>query len=445
MKKYLFLFFILCSFVAVNAQRNIIDKVVAVVGDQSIYKSDIEINILQGKNQGVISDIENYKISVLENLLVRKLLLAQAKVDSIAVTDAEVERAVSGQIDNMISQIGSKERLEAYLGKKVDNIMSEWTPIIRERLITENMQQHIVKKIRITPSDIKMFYRRLSKDSLPQIPDKFELQQIVLKPKITDQEKERVREKLRQFRKDILSGEKTFSSLAVLYSDDLVSSAKGGELGYMKKNEFVSEFADAAFNLKPGKISKIVETEFGFHIIQLIDKKGERINCRHILLRPKVSYEAREETLHALDTIRNHILEGKISFEEAAFYYSSDKDTRNNGGLIVNQEASSRIARSEIKGEMARVVNNMNLGEISKPFTTMDMDREEFKIVKLKDFFKTHIANLDQDWMYFENMYRMKRQNEVLSKWIKEKRVSTYVHIDKDYMDDKFINEGWIK
>lgn len=374
----------------------------------------------------------------------QKLLLAQAKLDSISVTEDEVENEVNSRIQYLTSNIGSRERLEAYFGKNIEEIKSDMRAPIREKLITEMMQQKIVEKIRSTPSEVKTFYKKLPKDSLPDIPDKYEIQQIVIKPTVSEAEKERIREKLRGFRDQILSGEKTFNTLAVLYSED-GSAVRGGELGYSTKSMWDPAFAEAAFSLKPGKISKIVESEFGFHIIQLIDRQGERINVRHIILQPKISDSEREAAIHRLDSIRQYILDQEMTFEDAAYYFSTDKQTRNNGGLMSGKNGDSRIEKAEIEGDMAKQVNRMKVGEISEPFVSKSEAREEYKIIKVKAFYPQHKANLEDDWQIFEMLLKNEKQMDKLEKWIKEKQANTYIHIDDSYKNSKFRYDGWIK
>lgn len=445
MRRFFLLVVLLFPFVYASAQKNVVDKIIAVVGEEIILKSDIENAYLQQQGQGLISSSSDYKAELLEQQLVQKLLVAQAKIDSVTVTEDEVEAEVANRVEYLISNIGSRERLEAYFSKSLDDIKDEMRSPIREKLITDRMQQKIVEKIRITPSEIRTYFKRIPKDSLPDMPDKYELQQIVLKPNVSEAEKERIRERLRSFREQILNGEKTFNTLAVLYSED-GSAARGGELGYQSKTDWVPEFAEAAFSLKPGKISKIVETEYGFHIIQLIDRQGEKINVRHILLQPKVSEEEKEEAMHRLDTIKQYIADNKMTFEEAALYFSTDKKTKNNGGLIADRmTADSKIARSEIKGEMAREVNRLKVGGISEPFADRSEGRDEFKIVKVKAFYPQHKANLDDDWMNFELMLKNEKQMDKLEKWIEEKQANTYIHIDDSYKNAKFRYNGWFK
>lgn len=428
----------------ISAQNNVVDKIVAIVGEEIILKSDIENEFLSEQGQGMISSSGDYKADILEKQLIQKLLVAQAKIDSIVVTEDEVENEVNNRIQYFVSVLGSNERVESYFNKPINDIKNDLRAPTREKLIAETMQQHIVDKIRSTPSEIKAYYKKLAKDSLPDIPDKYEIQQIVLKPTISEAEKERLRDQLRTYRDQILNGEKTFNTLAVLYSED-GSASRGGELGYMSKTEMVPEFAEAAFNLKPGKISKIVETEFGFHIIQLIDRQGEKINVRHIILQPKVNDEEREEALHRLDTIRMYITDKKMTFEEAAHYFSTDKKTRNNGGLVAAADGDSRIEKAQISGETAKQVNRMKVGEISEPFIERTSQGEEIKIVKIKAFYPQHKANLEDDWMIFEMMLKRDKQMDKLEKWIREKQANTYIHLDDAYKDSKFRYDGWVK
>lgn len=447
MKKYLLLLILCVQAGFLTAQKNVVDKIVAIVGEEIILKSDIENAYLQEQGQGLVSSSSDYKTELLEKQLIQKLLLAQAQIDSISVTEEQVESAVANRIEYFISNIGSQERLEAYFGKSLEEIKDDMRGPLRELLITEQMQQKIVEKIRITPSEVRNYFKRLPKDSLPEMPDRYELQQIVLRPRISDAEKERIRERLREYREQILKGEKTFNTLAVLYSEDPGSATRGGELGYIPRNQLDPAFAEAAFNLKPGKISKIVESEFGFHIIQLIDRQGEKINVRHILLQPKIAEEEKEEALHRLDTIRQYINEDKMTFEEAAMYFSSDKQTRNNGGLVADpQTGESRIARANIPGEMAKEINNLKVGEVSMPFVThSERGLEEYKIVKIKEFYPRHRANLEDDWQNFELMLTNEKQMDKLEKWVKEKQANTYIHIDEEYRKGKFRYDGWIK
>ena len=444
--RYLSLLVLLFLASYASAQKNVIDKIIAVVGEEIVLKSDIENQFLHEQSQGLVNSSTDSRTRILENLLVQKLLVAQAKIDSIEVTDTEVENALNSQLEQYVQHIGSRERLETYFGKSYEDIKNEMRNPLREQIITQRMQSKIVENVRVTPSEVRYFYRKFNKDSLPEVPDKYEIQQIVIKPRISDTEKERIRNRLRDFREEILAGKQTFNTLAVLYSEDPGSAAKGGELGYQTKSALAPAFAEAAFSLKPGRVSKIVETEFGFHILQYIDRQGDKVNVRHILLRPRISDEERQEAIQHLDTVLTYIHDGKATFEEAAAYFSMDKKTRNNGGLIFNEEdADSNLPRETIEGEMARQVNKLKVGEISSPFLDQTRTGEEYKVIKIKAYYPSHTANLDDDWISFENGLKSKKQQEVLDKWIKEKQANTYIHIDEDYKNSKFHYDGWFK
>jgi len=447
MKYIIVLVFTLLTGYAPAQHRNVIDKIVAVVGEEIVLKSDIENELLHLRQQSQSSFIENpdTKAQLLERLLINKLLLAQAKIDSIFATDEQVEKQLNSQIEYYIRQSGSQEKLEAYFGKSIEEIKNEMRVPMRDNIITSQMQQKIVEAARVTPSEVRHFYKQTDKDSLPEVGDKYELQQIVVRPKISNEEKERVRNRLRGFRDDILAGKQSFQTLAVLYSEDNVSATRGGELGYMSKNDLVPEFAEAAFSLKPGKLSKIVETEYGFHLIQYIDRQGDRMNVRHILLRPKIEEKARKEALSHMDTIIDLLKKDEIPFEYVAQRTSDDTKTRLNGGLIINQEADSKLLRESIRGEMARQVAKLKVGEISAPFLDQDGPIEEYKIIRLKAFHPSHKANLEDDWNTFEQALLRKKQQELFEKWIREKQESTYIHIDEDYQTGKFTYKGWIK
>ena len=446
MKKYVLAVFLFVFGGVAFSQNNAIDKIVAIIGEEIILKSDIENEYMQEQGQGLLSSASSdYRAEILERLLIQKLLLAQAKIDSVSVTEDEVEADVEQRVQYLVSNIGSLEKLQTYFGKNIEDIKSDMRAPFRERLITTRMQQKIVEKIRTTPSEVRAFYRKLPKDSLLDVPDKYEIQQIVIQPTVSEAEKERIRERLRGFREQILSGEKTFTTLAVQYSED-GSAIRGGELGYNTKSSWDPAFAEAAFSLKPGRISKIVESEFGFHILQLIDRKGEQVNVRHIILQPKVAEDERKEALARLDTVRQYLQENKMTFEEAAFYFSADKKTRNNGGALTSPSSmDSRIEKTEIKGEMAKQVNKLKVGEVSEPFMDMANGKEEYKIIKIKAFFPQHKANLDDDWTEFEMMLQNEKRMTLLEKWIQDKQVETYIRIDDAYKNSSFRYKNWVK
>lgn len=428
-----------------NAQDNMIDNIIAVVGNQVVLKSDVENRFLSLQAQGYTSGSVDLKTEIFEDLLIQKLMIAQAQIDSIEVTDQEVENDLDRKMEMYIQRIGSKEKLEQYFNKTILEMKNDLRDDTRDEKIKEKMQAEITKDIHTTPAEVREYFNSIKEDSLPIIPGELQIQQVVKYPQISDEEKDRIREKLRSFRDRIANGE-SFATLAVLYSEDPGSAQRGGELDYMPRANLVPEFANVAFNLKTDKVSKIVETEYGFHIIQLIDRKGERINVRHILLKPKIEEGKRKLAEKQLDSIADLVRNGKMEFDEAAFYFSDDKDTRNNGGLIINPyTATSKFEKDNLPPAIAQQVNKLKTNEISAAFLDATEGKEAYKIIKIKSETKSHKANLSDDWSQFENMLQATKQQEILNKWIKEKQSNTYVHIDDTYKNAKFRFKGWQK
>nr|WP_321405361.1 peptidylprolyl isomerase [uncultured Carboxylicivirga sp.] len=429
------------------AQNNIIDEVIAVVGDNAILKSDIEHQYEQALMEGV-NFPGDLKCNIFEQQLISKLLLNQAKLDSIEVGENQVVNQVDARVNYFINQIGSKEKLEEYFNKSLLQIKRDQMEMVRTQMLTESMKGEITKDIKVTPAEIRAFYRNVDKDSLPMIPTQFELEQIVLYPKIEQKEIDRVKTQLRDFQRQINEG-RDFATLAVLYSEDKGSAARGGELGWMPRAQLVPEFASVAFNLQDkNKVSKIVETEFGYHIIQLIDRKGERINCRHILIKPKVSEAARKETQANLDTIRGLIMDNTMSFEEAALRFSMDKDTRTSGGLMLNpQTGTAKFEMSQIPVAINKQLQTMNVDDISPSFYMLDeaKGKETYCLVKLKKKTDPHKANIKDDYQMLQLMLENKKQQETLDKWIKTKQKETYITIDKNWANCEFNYDGWVK
>jgi peptidyl-prolyl cis-trans isomerase SurA len=448
MKKLIFLSLILISSFLANAQSNVIDQVIAIVGNQEVLKSDVENEFLRYQSMGMASGSQDFKAQIFEEILIQKLLLSQAKRDSISVTESQVESQLNSRIDQYILRIGSKEKLEKYYKKSVMEIKDDFRNDIRNMMITEQMKNTITKDIRTTPSEVRRYYRTLNQDSLPDLPSKLEIQMIARKPVVSLTEKQRIREKLRVFRDRINNGE-SFATIAVLYSDDKGSATRGGELGYTARAKLVPEFANVAFNLKTDKISKIVETEYGFHIIQLIDRKGERINVRHILLTAKIDIQEKQDAINKLDTLANQIRNGEIDFAKAAQFVSEDKETKNNGGLLVNPQTGSSKLSIDILSKQspatAEQVKKLKVGEISEPFIDESMGKLAIKIIKLSKIYASHKANLNDDWTQFENMLVAEKQKKIFDKWVMDNISSTYIHIDASYLNSKFNHKGWIK
>jgi len=446
--KTLVLLFVLCTTqVKTYAQDNVIDEVVWIVGDDAILKSDVEEERLNAQYNGTKFDGDPYCI-IPEQIAIQKLYLHQAAIDSVEVTETEVGQRVEMQINNIIRQIGSKEKMEEYFNKTYTQIRETMRESAREQMIVQKMQQKLVGDIKITPSEVRKFFQKIPQDSVPYIATQVEVQIITQEPKIPVAEIEDVKKRLREYTRRVTSGETPFSSLAILYSEDPGSARRGGELGFMGKGELLPEFAAVAFNLQdPKKVSKIVETEYGFHIIQLIEKRGDRINCRHILLKPKVSDKDLEAATHRLDSISNDIRKAKFTFEQAASVLSQDKESRNNNGLMANSKTStSKFEMDQLPQEVAKAVDKLNVGEISKAFTMVnDKGKEVCAVVKLKNRIDGHKANMSEDYQELKEIVLNKLRSQKLDEWIREKQKKTYVRINDNWKKCDFKYPGWIK
>lgn len=432
---------------ATYAQDNIIDQVVWVVGDEAILKSEVEEERLNALMEHRDLDGDPYCV-IPEQLAIQKLFLNQAEIDSIEVTESEVIARLDAQLNFMIQQIGSEEKVEEYFNKTMTQIREKLRQNIHDGLTAQRMQQEIVGEIKVTPAEVRNFFNQLPYDSIPYIPTNVEVQIITREPKVPQKEIDAVKAQLREFTDRINSGETSFSTLALLYSEDPGSRMRGGELGFMGRGQLLPEFANVAFNLQdPNKVSKIVETEYGFHIIQLIEKRGDRINCRHILLRPHIPSEAIDSAMLTLDSIADNIRNAKYTFEQAALYLSDDKDTRLNNGLMPNPyDNTSKFEMQQLPQEIARVVDALKVREISDPFTMVtDNGMEVCAIVKLKTKTEGHKATISEDYQRLKDLVTQQMGEEKLKEWIKEKLKTTYVRIDPAWRNCDFKYEGWIK
>lgn len=429
-----------------KAQTGIIDEVIAVVGDNPVLRSDVEYQYQQMMMQG-----SNYpgdlKCHIFEQLLLQKMMLEQAKIDSIEVSENTVISYVDRQINEFINRAGSKEKLEEWLNKPLYQIKMDQREMIRNQMITQQMQGKITEEVKVTPSEIRQYYRSHS-DSLPMVPGQFEVQQIAIYPRIAVEETEAVKARLRDFQRQVNEG-RDFATLAVLYSEDPGSAARGGEMGYMSRAELVSEFAQVAFNLQDkNKVSKIVETEFGFHIIQLIDRQGDRINVRHILLRPKASPEAIKEAKAKADSLANIIREGTMTFEEVALRHSMDKESLANGGLMVNPyNQSAKFEVQQISPSIYREIEKMKPGAISNAFMMKDerIGKDYYAIIKLKSFNEPHKANLKDDYQLIQSFLEDEKREDTFKKWIIKKQQETYISISPNWVNCEFEFKGWVK
>ncbi len=431
------------------AQDNVIDEVVWVVGDEAIWKSEVEAARLEALYNGEKFDRDPYCV-IPEQIAVNKLFLHQAALDSIEVSETEVIRRVDMTMSNYVNSIGSQEKLEEYFNKTSNQIREDLRNNIREGLKVQSMQQKLVGEIKVTPADVRRYFKTIPQDSIPYIPTQVEVQIITQQPRVPIEEVEEVKRRLREFTDRINKGETSFATMARLYSEDRASAIHGGEMPFRGRGEFVPAFANVAFNLQdPNKISKIVETEFGFHIIQLVEKRGDRIKARHILLKPHVSEEVLVAANARLDSIADDIRQNHFTFEEAAAILSHDKDTRMNHGLLPNPNTNtSKFEMQDLPSEIARVVDTMEVGEISKAFTMINEStgREQCVIVKLKNRIPGHKATITDDYQNLKSIVESKKSAELLDKWIREKQKTTYVRIsDKWKHNCTFKYPGWIK
>lgn len=447
--KYL-LVFIFCSLVGqVVAQDNVIDEVVWVVGDEAILKSEVEEARMNAVYEGRRFDRDPYCV-IPEEIAVQKLFLHQAELDSIDVPESEVIQRVDYMTNMYINNIGSREKMEEYFNKTSSQIRETLRENAREGLKVQKMQQKLVGDIKVTPAEVRRYFKDLPADSIPYIPTQVEVQIITQQPVVPEEEIEDVKRRLREYTERVTTGETSFSTLARLYSEDRESALHGGELPFYGKGQLDQAFANVAFNLQdPNKVSKIVESEFGYHIIQLIEKRGERIKVRHILIKPHIPDDAILAANARLDSIADDIRNQKFSFEAAAAMLSHDKDTRNNHGLLPNPETNtSRFEMQELPPEIAKVVDGMQVGEISKAFTMIPQKtgKEVCVIVKLKSRINGHKATIAEDYQNLKEIVLAKRRDEMLDKWIREKQRHTYVRIKEEWRGQcEFKYPGWIR
>ena len=429
-----------------GAQDKIVDQIVAVVGSNIILKSDIESMHINQQAQGITSE-GDMKCEILENFLIDKLLIAEAELDTlIEVTDSQVNQQMDAQLQSYIAHFGSEKAVEAYFKRSIALIKADMQEAIKNQLLSSQMRNKIVENVTVTPSEVRAFYRNLKEDEVPIIPTQYEYAQITIQPEVELEEQNRVKARLREIKNKIESGT-SFASMALLYSEG-PSSRNGGELEYMGRAQLDPEYASVAFNLKGDKVSNVVESAFGYHIIQLIDKQGEKVKTRHILMRPKVSVEAREQAYNRLDSLANLIRKDEIGFTQAALMFSSDKNTRNNGGMAINPNTtSSKFSAEELDSDVSKVLTTMNLNEISKPFETVDPESQQviYKIVKMINKIDSHKANLQNDYQQIANMFLAKKREDTLLEWIGERQAQTYIRIDETYANCNFDFDNWIK
>ena len=445
--KYLTLVALACAGIYGIAQNNIAEEVAWVVGDEPIYKSQIEEQYSQAQYEG--TNIEGNPYCVIpERLAIEKLYLHQAVIDTVEVEESQVLPEVNARINLFIENLGSKEKVEEYFRKSIPEMREQLTELMKNQYTIQRVQQELTKDIKATPADVRKYFDSLSSDSVPFIPMQVEVQVISIKPTIPQTEIDEVKSRLRDYARRVNSGETEFSTLAILYSQD-GSAARGGEIGFKGRTELLQEYASVAFNLTdPKKASKIVETEAGYHIIQLIEKRGDKINTRHILLKPRVSDKELTDGIMRLDSLRSDILDKKFTFEDAAPYVSQDKDARNNQGLMINPKTlTPKFEMSQLPQEIAKEVDKLQPGEISNAFMMIDpsTNREIVAIVKLRNRIEGHKANLRDDYEVVKKMYEASAKDKILRDWLAKKINDTYTYIEEGWRNCEFEHKGWIK
>tara|TARA_Y100000782_G_scaffold115413_2_gene158043 strand:+ start:2548 stop:3909 length:1362 start_codon:yes stop_codon:yes gene_type:complete len=450
MKKLLYTLILSCLAVVVYAQPDSksIDGVVAVVADRIILRSDLEEQIIQYSQSG--NPIHsNTRCKLFEELLFQELLVNQAKLDSLEVSEDEVQSEMNRRIAFFVQQIGSEKKLEEFYGKSMAQIKAEFHDVIQDQLYVQRMKAEITASISMTPKEVKNFYKSIPEDSLPYINAQVEIAQIVIKPPISDVEKQNTINRLKSFRDRIMNGE-DFGTLAYLYSEDPGSARKNGELGFVTRGQLVPEFAAVAFTLTPGEVSEVVETEYGFHIIQLIERQGQKVNCRHILLTPEVRPEDMVEAKNKLDSIRNQIVSvDSITFKNMALKYSEDKETRQNGGKMMNYATGDAKFEmnelNQIDPSLFFVLDKMEPGDISKPVVQQKEDGSKaYRIVKLLSISEPHKANLRDDYERIQQAAKSEKENKAVADWIEKKIKSTYIRLDDEFKSCDF-DYVWVK
>lgn len=437
--------------VADKNPASVIDEVVWVVGDEAILKSDVEVSRMSMEMEGKTLTAEDY-CRIPEQIAIQKLFLHQAAIDSIEVKEAEIVQGVEQRINYWIQdpRIGSKERLEQLQRKSISQLRKDLHDDYKNQLLTQRMQQKLVEDLTVSPAEVRAYFNRLPADSIPMIPTQVEVQILTLTPRIPAEEVNRVKDQLREYTDRVTKGETTFATLARLYSEDPGTARQGGELGLTGRGMLDPAFAAVAFNLTdPRKISKIVETEFGYHIIQLIERRGEKVNCRHILLKPRISADETEQAKIRLDSVANEVRSGKYAFETAVAYLSDDKDTRNNNGLMVNSSESSRTSRfrmQDLPTEVARIVEKMQVGDLSDAFVmTNSRGKTVCALVKLKNRIDAHRASITEDFQAMKDIVMAHLREEKIKKWVADKIKDTYVRMSPEYQNCNFEYEGWMK
>jgi len=438
---------LLSGITAVRAQV-LVESVAAIVGNEVIYLSDIESAVADAKRNGARESVSELRCLVLQQLLVQKLFLDQARIDSITISDSEIEGELNARLNDNIRTAGSEEALVTYFNKSITEIKQDVRKVLMEQATIREVQRSLAEDIKVTPNELRKFFATIPKDSLPVIPQKVQLSLIQLDPPQNEENKAEAREKLLNYRSQILEG-KPFNILAIMFSEDPGTASSGGELGFKMRGELEKPYADAAFSLTKNTVSKIVETRYGFHIIQLIDRNGEMVNTRHILIKPKVKPNQAAVAMSRLDSIADLIRKDSMKFSDAALRFSTHKDSRINGGKFVSSDPSERdtwFTLEELNPEMYVKVRDLKIGEISDPFRTTDENNDVvFRIIRLDNEIPAHRANLKDDYQNLYSTALLNKQTKTYDDWVKKKIETTYIKISDEFKSCEFLTKGWIK
>lgn len=425
MKRFFLIIIIATCSMIINAQE--IDKIIAIIGDEIVLRSEVENQYLQYISQGVTSN-EELRCEILEDLMTQKLLIFSCKQDSISVTKEEIEQEVETRVNYYVDQIGSIEKIEQYFEKDIYQIKKVLSELVEDQFLIQRMQSSITKDVKITPFDVNEFYEKMDKSELPLIEDRYKLSQIIVKPKMSEDQINKLTDRLNAFRKRVLNGE-DFKVLAALYSDDPGSANNGGEIGFVSRGTFVPEFEKVAFRLKKGEVSEIVKTNFGYHIIQLIERRGDQVNVRHILLKPKYSSTSLQNARLRIDSIYNKIKNNEISFSQAIKSYSDD-DTKNNNGLLINpSNGSSTYTIAELGSSIKYLIEGLNEDDFTKPVKVESNEGSIYRILNVVEKISSHTANLDLDYDFFQTQALNFKKQEKLDEWIEKRIKNTYVEL----------------
>ncbi len=425
MKRFFLIIIIATCSMIINAQE--IDKIIAIIGDEIVLRSEVENQYLQYISQGVTSN-EELRCEILEDLMTQKLLIFSCKQDSISVTREEIEQEVETRVNYYVDQIGSIEKVEQYFEKDIYQIKKVLSELVEDQFLIQRMQSSITKDVKITPFDVNEFYEKMDKSELPLIEDRYKLSQIIVKPKMSEDQINKLTDRLNAFRKRVLNGE-DFKVLAALYSDDPGSANNGGEIGFVSRGTFVPEFEKVAFRLKKGEVSEIVKTNFGYHIIQLIERRGDQVNVRHILLKPKYSSTSLQNARLRIDSIYNKIKNNEISFSQAIKSYSDD-DTKNNNGLLINpSNGSSTYTIAELGSSIKYLIEGLNEDDFTKPVKVESNEGSIYRILNVVEKISSHTANLDLDYDFFQTQALNFKKQEKLDEWIEKRIKNTYVEL----------------